>query len=301
MCQASTKRHSAPSASWPAASNSPTVAAFANDSGDRRFCSFQPCQRQRDPVKGSRKLCKSRGLENCMKRLMESAAGVGSAGSYGVPRRGGVLPWMALLLMAANLLAQPAVTTNSAGALVLTNSFGDLNDDSQVDVRDVVLLTHHLNAARLLSAPMVARADLNLDSAVNAADRSILADVIACRNTKPDEDFDADELPNAEELQRGTNPFLPDCDGDGWLDGWEVTEGTNPFDAQSGLKLFVIARPPVQVVHPLIQDTDNNTFGTVLARPPVQVIHPLIQDTDTNTYGAVLARPPVVVTNPPPQ
>jgi hypothetical protein len=213
----------------------------------------------------------------------------------------GIVLSAALLLTAANLPAQPAVTTNSAGALVLTNHFGDLNNDSQADVRDVVLLTHHLNATRLLSTQMVARADLNLDTAANPADRSILADLIAGHNTKAADDYDNDELPNAEEVLRATNPLDPDTDHDGWLDGWEVAEGTNPLDAQSGLKLFVIARPPVQVIHPLIQDTDTNTLGTVLARPPAQVIHPLIQDTDTNTYGAVLARPPITVTNPPPQ
>ncbi|HEY9172592.1 MAG TPA: dockerin type I repeat-containing protein [Verrucomicrobiae bacterium] len=181
---------------------------------------------------------------------------------------------LAFMLPALKLQALPSVTTNDAGSLVLTNHFGDLNNDGEVDVRDVVLLTHHLNGIIPLSPALTNRADLNQDAAVNATDRSVLANMIACRNTKADEDFDADELSNVQELQRGTNPFDPDTDRDGSLDGWEVVEGTNPHDAQSGLRLFVIAMPPVQVIHPLIQNTDTSTFGTVLARPPVTVTNP---------------------------
>ena len=195
-------------------------------------------------------------------------------------------------------LAFPAVTTNSVGALMLTNHFGDLNNDGQVNVLDIVLLTRHLNGTQLLATNFLARADLNQDGAITATDRAILADMIACRNTGPNDDFDSDELSNAQEMLRGTNPFNPDTDGDGWLDGWEVAEGTDPLSAQSRPKTLVIARPPVQVISPLIQDTDTNTYGVILARPPVQVIYPLIQDTDTNTLGVVLARPPVQVISP---
>ena len=205
---------------------------------------------------------------------------------------------LGMFALSTSALAANPVTTNSAGALVLTNHFGDLNDDGVVDVRDVVLLTRHLNGTQLLPTNLLARADLNQDGAITAADRAILADMIAARNTGPDDDFDGDELANAEEIRRGTSPFDPDTDRDGWLDGWEVAEGTDPLSALSCPKTFVIARPPVQVLSPLIQDTDTNTFGVVLARPPVQVLSPLIQDTDTNMFGVVLARPPVQVISP---
>lgn len=46
-------------------------------------------------------------------------------------------------------------------------------------------------------------------------------------------DEDRDELSNAEEISRGTNPFLLDTDGDGFTDGFEVVVGTNPLDAES--------------------------------------------------------------------
>lgn len=205
---------------------------------------------------------------------------------------------MALMFLATALEASPVVTTNSAGSLIFTNHFGDLNDDGQVDVRDIVLLTHHLDGTRLLSAPMLARADLNQDGKVDDTDRRILADMIAGRNTGPNDDFDGDELANADEIRLGTNPFNPDTDGDGWLDGWEVFEGTDPLSAQSYPKTLVVARPPVQVLSPLIQDSDTNMLGSVVARPPVEVFSPILGAAE-DAGGITLAYPTVELTLPP--
>jgi hypothetical protein len=188
--------------------------------------------------------------------------------------------------------------TNSAGTLVLTNHFGNLNDDSVLDVRDLALFAHHLNGALLLPPALTNRLDLNQDGRASETDRTILAAMIAARLVKADEDFDADELANAEELRLGTNPLEPDTDRDGSLDGWEVAEGTDPLNPNSRVPSIVFARPPVQVISPLLQDTDTNTLGVVAARPPVQVIYPLLQDYDTNLLGVVLARPPVEVYSP---
>jgi gliding motility-associated-like protein len=43
-------------------------------------------------------------------------------------------------------------------------------------------------------------------------------------------DCDEDGLPNKEEKDLGTDPFNADTDGDGVLDGTEVSDGTNPLD-----------------------------------------------------------------------
>ena len=43
-------------------------------------------------------------------------------------------------------------------------------------------------------------------------------------------DEDDDELTNAEEYALGTNPWLLDTDGDGWSDGEEVLQSTDPLD-----------------------------------------------------------------------
>lgn len=216
-----------------------------------------------------------------------------------VPRlawsQGGGLFCCLLLLGCLTLAASAAtvVTTNAAGSLVLTNGFGDLNADGGVDVRDVVLFARHLSGAGPLPPSLTNRLDLNQDGQATEADRVILARLVAARFVRADEDFDGDELANAEELARNTNPLDPDTDHDGSLDGWEVAEGTDPLDPNSRIPLFVLARPPVQIISPLLQDTDTNTQGVVVARPPVQVIHPLIQDVDTNMLGVILARPPV--------
>ncbi len=50
----------------------------------------------------------------------------------------------------------------------------------------------------------------------------------------PAADEDGDTLTNGEEAGLGTNPFLPDSDGDGSSDPMELTAGTDPLDALSG-------------------------------------------------------------------
>jgi hypothetical protein len=190
-----------------------------------------------------------------------------------MPRGLVLLVMLVVTLVAQDLQAASSVTTNSAGRLVLTNHFGDLNDDGQVDVRDLVLFTHHLNGTRLLAPGLTNRLDLNQDGKADDTDRRILADMIANRNTGPDDDFDGDELSNADEIRLGTNPFDADTDHDGSLDGWEVVEGTDPLDPLSQLRVTVVARPPVAIIHPLIQDIDTNAPGPIVARPPVTLIN----------------------------
>ncbi len=48
-----------------------------------------------------------------------------------------------------------------------------------------------------------------------------------------DPDIDGDELSNAQELVRGTDPRNPDSDGDTLSDGLEVARGTNPLNRDS--------------------------------------------------------------------
>jgi hypothetical protein len=205
-----------------------------------------------------------------------------------------------LVLLASFTQAQPVATTNSAGSLIFTNHFGDLNNDGKVDVLDVVLLTHHINGTRLLSAPMLSRADLNQDGKVDDADRRILANMIAGRNTGPNDDFDGDDLANADEIRLGTNPLDPDTDHDGWLDGWEVAEGTDPLNAQSQPKMLIIAGPPVQMIFPGTYDDPAMTAGGItVARPPVQLIFPDFPvEAAADTNGVTVARPPVQLVFP---
>jgi len=49
----------------------------------------------------------------------------------------------------------------------------------------------------------------------------------------PTADPDADHLSNEEEESYGSDPLVPDTDGDGYLDGDEVLEGSDPVDPAS--------------------------------------------------------------------
>lgn len=212
-----------------------------------------------------------------------------------------VFVWFVFFVVGNASAAVPAsITTNAAGALVLAANFGDVNSDGKADVLDLVLVTRHLMDEQLLSATVTNRADLDLNGVINAADREILANIIARRLVGAGEDFDEDELSNAGEFLAGTNPLDLDSDRDGSLDGWEVVEGTNPLDPASKLQMTIVAYPPVKVISPMLQNEDTNTLGVVLASPPVKVISPLLQNEDTNTLGVVMAYPPVLVSLPTP-
>jgi hypothetical protein len=60
-------------------------------------------------------------------------------------------------------------------------------------------------------------------------------------NTFPELDTDGDSLPDAWELDNGTNPYLADADedpdGDGYTNRQEYIAGTNPHDLQSRLQV----------------------------------------------------------------
>jgi len=54
--------------------------------------------------------------------------------------------------------------------------------------------------------------------------------IVGACSANPISDCDLDGLSNAQELTLGTNPYNPDTDGDGVLDGTEVADATNPLN-----------------------------------------------------------------------
>jgi hypothetical protein len=67
-------------------------------------------------------------------------------------------------------------------------------------------------------------------------------------------DPDNDGLSNDAEIARGTNPNNPDTDGDGFADGWELTNGFDPLIAADG--------GPVWVTEPAMGGNDETNNGT---------------------------------------
>jgi len=208
--------------------------------------------------------------------------------------------WLALLLAASATLLQSAevVTMSAEGVLVLTPPFGDFNEDSEANVLDVVLLTHHVNGIRLLAPESAARGDLNQDSRLEADDVTILSELIVGLRCAAGEDFDRDELPNAAEWVHGTDPLDPDSDADGGLDGWEIAEGTNPLEASSQVAFVFVAAPAVQVVAPGTENVAASDLGALsLAQPPITAVLPGMAE--GQEAGAItMATPPIEVTAP---
>jgi hypothetical protein len=64
-------------------------------------------------------------------------------------------------------------------------------------------------------------------------------------------DGDGDGLTNYEEIvNRGTNPTMPDTDGDGFLDGYEVLTGKSPTDPGDKPALVAEARTAIEFTFP---------------------------------------------------
>jgi YD repeat-containing protein len=94
--------------------------------------------------------------------------------------------------------------------------------------------------------PSGTMATLNVDVGANATGSFVLVATNAAGSSSPvpsvantlivldgGANNDNDRLVNADELQRGTNPFDPDTDDDGFSDGEEVEFGSNPLDKNS--------------------------------------------------------------------
>ena len=118
------------------------------------------------------------------------------------------------------------------------------------------------------------------------------------------EDPDRDSFSIQREAAAGTHPLNPDSDGDGWNDETEVTGRSNPLDAASTPRLFVVGDPPAALAIPTSLSPAGLgalAFGTVVANPPAALAIPIIPATDPTvalSFGSVLASPPAALAIP---
>ncbi|HEX4954150.1 MAG TPA: carboxypeptidase regulatory-like domain-containing protein [Thermoanaerobaculia bacterium] len=96
-------------------------------------------------------------------------------------------------------------------------------------------------------------------------------------------DADFDRLSDADEAARGTDPNLPDTDGDGLLDGFEVTWGFDPLAGGDGVGdpdadgLNNLGEQTARTL-PTVADTDGD--GALDGQEVGAGSNPLVQDTD---------------------
>ena len=114
----------------------------------------------------------------------------------------------------------------------------------------------------------------------------------------PEGDDDGDDVTNSEELQRGTNPFLADTDGDGWNDRDEIDNDSDPINPLSRPKFTLVARPAVEVCLPSAETAGSSGVGIVVAKPAVLVEVLSAEASGTSGVGSVVARPAVEICLP---
>jgi hypothetical protein len=129
-----------------------------------------------------------------------------------------------------------SIATLMLGAAVATATpvlFGDVDQDTVVDARDLVLLQRHLrdpagvpldpDQAEAADVAPFADGTVVPDGEVDAADLMILHRALS------ESDLDADYLTPSAEAQHHTTPLATDTDADGLIDGLEVAIGMDPL------------------------------------------------------------------------
>jgi len=107
----------------------------------------------------------------------------------------------------------------------------------------------------------------------------------------PDGDEDNDGLTNSDELRFGTNPFSRDSDGDGWTDGAEVDEGSDPNDPASRPRFTLVSGPTISAYLPSLATIGLEGTPLVIGRPDSTVYLPSLETSGAVGTGVIIGRP----------
>ena len=127
----------------------------------------------------------------------------------------------------------------------------------------------------------------DFDEAIRTFTDPTVSDFSGTGTSDADADADQDGLTNAEELKRGTNPWLADTDKDGVPDGEEVnTLKTDPLQADSDGDGLTDYEEQELGLDPLNSKTDGTPDGKRVFKQVIPADDPLLADinTEENAY-----------------
>src|SRR5947209_6686721 len=198
----------------------------------------------------------------------------------------------ALIFCSVGLPTRLALSAEVAVSGGFPRKLGDLDGDGRATVLDIVRLANHLNGTAPLSADLLLFADVNQDGVVDNRDVTAIANAVLGLATLPElPDSDGDGLPDAWEILLGLDPHNPDTDGNGILDGdedsdhdglknrWEARYGYDPRDPSTR------KTPKIGGGYLLDSEEDPDLDGLDNLAEQANRTNPFLADTDGDGWG----------------
>lgn len=189
--------------------------------------------------------------------------------------------------------------------------YGDIDGDGSVTVADLVRLSRHLDGSAVLSTADLVAADANRDGKVDAADLQALRDtILGKRAVTLLPDSDGDGLPDAYEITVGLDPHKADTNGNGIKDGdddldgdgltnrQEMLLGTNPRKVDTDGDGWSDEAEVAAGSDPL--DPNDTPRFAAIARPQVRMLAPAFGGLGVRLEGTFVAAPRSAVLIPAP-
>jgi hypothetical protein len=108
-------------------------------------------------------------------------------------------------------------------------------------------------------------------------------------------DTDGDGLNDDAEIALLTNPLAPDTDLDSWNDESEVTGESDPLDANSTPRLFVVSEPSTSMSLPTFAGIAGLAVNITVASPHVAIGLPEFDSENAFGVGTTVSSPPLSI------